>query len=424
MTVRWRSFWDLLPARVDRAFASPAIRSFRIRRRRARIERKARQARLSREGKPRLFIDLAVISKHDAGTGIQRVVRALALALVDAGAAGGWEVCFVSATRRLKYHRISWPYADRAWGHEAIEGQPGDVFLGLDYSLDTIRWHQAQLEKFCQSGGAVWFLVHDLLPLQRPEWFSQNTVLRYSIWMEIMAGLADGYICNSLQTETDLRESLSSRFGLSGGYRTRVVPMGGHILDAPAPSVGKGNAGNAVLRPRPASRFPYCLMVGSLEPRKGHRDIIAAFDVLWGAGFEGCLVLVGREGWQVDDLIDGIRNHQEYGRKLFWYDDVDDEELLLIYKRAIGVIIASYAEGFGLPLVEALSNNRPVLARDIEIFRCHEDHGVRYFPENADCEVLAEAIERWVGDVRSNMIKITVPESSWAISAEELLSAL
>jgi len=73
----------------------------------------------------------------------------------------------------------------------------------------------------------------------------------------------------------------------------------------------------AIESPATTVRFdtsiPFSLMVGTLEPRKGHADILAAFSELWRQGAENRLVLVGRMGWQIEDLRDAIRMHPEYG---------------------------------------------------------------------------------------------------------------
>jgi glycosyltransferase involved in cell wall biosynthesis len=96
-------------------------------------------------------------------------------------------------------------------------------------------------------------------------------------------------------------------------------------------------------------------------------------------------------GWQIEALRDTIRNHPEHGGKLLWFDDVGDLELEQIYQACEGVIIASHAEGFGLPLIEALGHLKPVLARDLPIFRIHEERGVRYFPAAGDAAALGPA---------------------------------
>jgi glycosyltransferase involved in cell wall biosynthesis len=411
-----RPFLDLLPFRLDQRFAGTALRRMRTRHRRD--EPKA--AAPARRGEVRrIYVDLAVISRHDAGTGIQRVVRALALALKEAPSAQ-WDVRFVAADRRHPYHVISWPQAAEAVDKTPIEAHPGDVFIGLDFSLDSVRMHRAQLTSFRRAGGSLWFLVCDLLPAERPEWFSANNVIRYKAWLEIIAGIADGFLCISQQTENDLRRVLADRFGLQEGYATRVVPMGHAIMDSMLQE--------AAAAAPPTVRFdmtkPFSLMVGTLEPRKGHADIVAAFTELWRQGSDHRLVLVGRMGWQIESLRDIVRNHPEHGGKLMWFNDIGDLELEQIYQACEGVIIASHAEGFGLPLIEALGHLKPVLARDLPIFRIHEEHGVRYFPAFGDAATLGTCIRAWVEDVRAGRAAVTAPVANWKESAAVVLDVL
>ncbi|PZQ49973.1 MAG: glycosyltransferase family 1 protein [Novosphingobium pentaromativorans] len=407
-------FLDLLPSRLEQAFGHRTTRSLRVRWRRwyTRVSRPA--ASLQR---PRLFIDLAVISKHDAGTGIQRVVRAIALAVIDVKAME-WDIHFVAATRRRRYHLISWPDPEPVPRFEILRARPGDVFLGLDYSLDAVRRHRRQLAAFRRDGGQLWFLVHDLLPLEKPEWFSRNTVIRYRAWLGILADMADGFLCNSQQTDLDLRRNLEQEFGLRHGYVSRVLPMGHDIAESAIRQheatqplrIGKGPA--------------FFLMVGTLEPRKGHADILAAFDRLWRAGSPERLVLVGRMGWQVDDLRQTILEHPERGQRLFWFDDVDDSELYKLYEKCNGSIIASFGEGFGLPVIESLGHGKPVLARDLPVFRPHAGAGVQYFPVDADNETLEDCLRRWIANVAAGQIIVQRPDTCWRNSALVLLDAL
>ncbi|TCM18684.1 glycosyltransferase involved in cell wall biosynthesis [Novosphingobium sp. PhB165] len=415
-----RPFFDLLPYRIDQAVTGRGLRAWRVQRRRDEPVRIARNNARASEERRRLYVDLAVISQNDAGTGIQRVVRALALALIEEASAE-WEIRFVAANRRRPYHVISWPTAAATTNIAAIKARPGDVFFGLDFSLDTVRIHRRQLAGFQRQGGQLWFLICDLLPVERPEWFSPNNVIRYKAWLEIIAGMAEGFLCISQQTEDDLRRVLADRFGLEGGFGTRIVPMGHAIMDSVLQT--------ALIAPEePCVRFdtgqPFSLMVGTLEPRKGHADILAAFSELWRQGSEHRLVLVGRMGWQVESLRDSIRNHPEHGSKLLWFDDVADHELEQIYQACEGVIIASHAEGFGLPLIEALGHNKPVLARDLPIFRIHEEHGVRYFPAAAEAKELGNCIHDWIGEARAGRVTVTPPTANWRGAAGTILAAL
>lgn len=414
-----RPFLDLLPYRVDQALIGRGLRRIRtLRRRAARI-----YPRTEAPGQPgKLFVDLSVISKHDAGTGIQRVVRSLATSLVDEARAEGWDLQFVAATRKRPYHRISWPETITPSHFDAIEARSGDVFVGLDYSLDTVRRHRGQLSRFRQTGGELWFLVHDLLPLEHPEWFGRNTVIRYKAWLDVLAGLAHGFLCNSHQTQTELREVLSRDYGLAENYVTAILPMGHRISSRLQNQENDGPAVDPVRRPETCD--PFFLTVGTLEPRKGHDDIIAAFDTLWQAGMQEALVLVGRMGWQVDNLRDRILTHPLFGTKLFWFDDVDDPELERMYAVCLGSIIASHAEGFGLPLIEALGYGRPVLARDLPVFRPHAQYGTCYFPANADVSILAQHISQWAENVRAGRVVVTSPSTSWDQSAKDIIAAI
>jgi glycosyltransferase involved in cell wall biosynthesis len=411
-----KPFWDLLPCRIEQAVTPGPVRQLRMQRQRSRLS--------SRSVLPvaevrRLFVDLAVISRHDAGTGIQRVVRAIARTLIEE-ASGEWNICFVAANRRRPYHVIAWPDASKIVSPVEMSAKPGDVFLGLDFSLDTVRRYRDQLTRFQRDGGRLWFLVCDLLPIERPEWFSPNNVLRYKAWLDTITGLAEGFLCISDQTEEDLRRVLVTRYGLRGGYSTSVVPMGHDIRES-------------LLEPASAAcdtaiRFdvgsPFSLMVGTLEPRKGHADILAAFSELWRQGGDDRLLLVGRMGWAVEGLREAIRNHPEHGGKLLWFDDVDDLELERIYQACQGVIIASYAEGFGLPMIEALGHGKPVLARDLPIFRIHERLGVHYFPADGSATQIGACIQQWAEHVQEDRVRVIRPSASWKISTQSLLVAI
>lgn len=418
-----RSFFELLPFRIDQALAGRALRKWRVGHRRAGPTRATGNPE---PGPRRLYVDLAVISRHDAGTGIQRVVRALALALIEEAPAQ-WDIRFVAADRRHGYHEIAWPAIEQGASRSrtvrdriGIEVQPGDVFLGLDFSLDTVRFHRHQLARFRRDGGSLWFLVCDLLPAERPEWFSPNNVMRYQAWLEILASTADGFLCISRQTQDDLERVLETRFGLGGGYRASIVPMGWSIKESMLQA--------ALASEGPPVRFdtaqPFSLMVGTLEPRKGHADVLAAFHELWRQGSEERLVLVGRMGWKTEDIRDAIRTHPEHGSKLLWFDDVEDLELERIYQACQGVIIGSHAEGFGLPLIEALGHGKPVLARDLPIFRIHEHSGVRYFPAHGTAQTVAGSVQEWIGDVQAGRITVTAPDKDWKASAKAVLSAI
>ena len=68
-------------------------------------------------------------------------------------------------------------------------------------------------------------------------------------------------------------------------------------------------------------------------------------------------------------MIERIKHHPELGKRLGWHESVNDAELSRLYASCDALIAASFAEGFGLPIVEAGHFGKPVLASDIPVFR-------------------------------------------------------
>ncbi|MGC8483819.1 MAG: glycosyltransferase family 4 protein [Thermodesulfobium sp.] len=114
---------------------------------------------------------------------------------------------------------------------------------------------------------------------------------------------------------------------------------------------------------------PYFLMVGTIEPRKGYDVAFDAFEKLWEKGFDKNLVIVGKVGWMVDELIAKMKNSKFYDKKLFILNSVPDDFLQGFYIKSKAVICASRREGFGLPVIEAMHYKKPLITTDIDVFR-------------------------------------------------------
>ncbi len=213
--------------------------------------------------------------------------------------------------------------------------------------------------------------------------------------------------------------------------RLHAVHLGADI-DASAPTAGlPADAGRTL--DAIASR-PTFLMVGTVEPRKGYLQAIAALDVLWGRGLDVNLVIVGGEGWKplpqhhrrtIPEIVGRLRQHPEAGERLFWLQGISDEYLERIYAASTCLIAASEDEGFGLPLIEAARHAIPILARDIPVFREVAGGHASYFSGMEPTD-LAEAIERWLearaaGDHQASG---SMPWLTWADNVDRLKAAL
>jgi glycosyltransferase involved in cell wall biosynthesis len=111
------------------------------------------------------------------------------------------------------------------------------------------------------------------------------------------------------------------------------------------------------------------LMVGTIEPRKGHGQILDAFEIAWSRGLPWRLLIVGREGWLSSSLMERILHHEELGKSIIFLGQLADSQLAQMYKLSDCLIGASYNEGFGLPLIEAQMAGLPLFLRDIDVFR-------------------------------------------------------
>ena len=164
-------------------------------------------------------------------------------------------------------------------------------------------------------------------------------------------------------------------------------------------------------------------MVGAIEPRKCHAQALAAFERLWGDGRDLNLVIVGKQGWMVERLLDRLRAHSELNRRLFWLDGISDEYLDKIYAASTCLIAASEGEGFGLPLIEAAQHKIPIIARDIPVFREVGGDCVFYFSNDKSPEALAKAIKEWLKLYTTGKHPKSdgMPYLTWAESARNLL---
>jgi glycosyltransferase involved in cell wall biosynthesis len=173
------------------------------------------------------------------------------------------------------------------------------------------------------------------------------------------------------------------------------------------------------------SSKPSFLMVGTIEPRKGHRQILDAFDILWKRKFQVNLVIVGKQGWDVSELINKIQAHSQSDVSLFWLQNISDEFLDYVYKSCICLIAASEAEGFGLPLIEAAHHKIPILARDLKVFREVAGDNASYFNGGSSFDY-ANSIEQWLLKYNSgNYIKSdNMDYLNWSQHVEKLTTLL
>ncbi len=307
-----------------------------------------------------------------------------------------------------------------------MEPLTGDIFLGLDLSAHIIPRHQRQMAAWKMRGLKLVFVIYDLLPLHYPNWFSAKLVRAFRRWIKSVAILADSVFCISRSVKDDFESLMFTRFSVSQGtISAHLLPMGAD-MKARQSSMGLPPGFGETLRV--LGQGEAALMVGTIEPRKGYGQILDAFEQLWSRGRNHRLVIVGRPGWLTHDLQQRIMGNPRLNQQLFWFGNASDEALEALYQACAGVIVASYAEGYGLPLLEAVGHGKPVLAKDIAAFRQFETPLLSHFPAASNTDSIGQIIDCWLGAliepgrVKPGAYATGLP--TWCASLQSLLRQL
>jgi len=377
--------------------------------------------------RPSLFLDVSVVSDNDIHTGIQRVVRSVVQALLSRPDIP-YRVVPVRFTNDGEY-LAAYAYAQRLMGislggvqDEIIDVYRDDLFVVIDLDFRYNALRRQVFEAFQNRGARIWHVVYDLLPVKLPQYFPSGAPANFVDWLSLV-GSFDGAICISKAVADDLKSWLEEHSRENGTLPAIGWFHLGADIENSRPTTGL--LPDADQKLTQLGQKPTFLMVGTIEPRKGHAQTLDAFERLWSEGIEANLAIVGKEGWDVDPLVRRLREHSERGARLFWFDNISDEYLERIYQASTCLIAASEGEGFGLPLIEAAQHKLPILARDLAVFQeVAGDHAV-YFTglEAAD---LADAIREWLTTWQNDQTVVSdrMPWLTWEESAAQLLEVI
>lgn len=347
-------------------------------------------------GARQLFVDVSILILDDQKTGIQRVARKV-LQILITDPPEGFRVEPVYAVKG-QYHYArrftsQWMgFADCWLEDPPIEVGVHDVFLALHLDLRPDEGPTKFLRHQKQRGLKIYFLVYDLLPVLKSEYFPIEWCHDFKGWLDKCAELANGLICISRSVADQLKSWLEQR----QPYNSRLLKIGYFHLGADIlPGYSENEINNEEQAFSKLKGNTVFLMVGTVEPRKSHAQVCKAFESLWKKGENVVLVIVGKQGWMVESLVEKLRKHPENGKRLIWFENASDELLLKLYDISKALLMASEGEGFGLPLIEAARHGLPIIARDLPVFREVADDHAFYFSGNKG-EDLAEALFSWL----------------------------
>jgi glycosyltransferase involved in cell wall biosynthesis len=216
--------------------------------------------------------------------------------------------------------------------------------------------------------------VHDVLPLTIPHRYQDRQRRMIEAQAAALPG-ADLVVTDCEATKAELLAHTAVR-----PERILVAPLGHRAPSAVVPA-----------SPVPG---PYLLGVGSVTPRKGFQVLAAAVARL--GDDAPPVVIAGPDGWQADEVRAEVHRLGVADRVTF-LGRVDDDELEGLYRHALAFCHPSEAEGFGIPVLEAMGYGTPIVAGDIPPVREVAGAAAVLVPPG-DADALAEALRTLIAD--------------------------
>ena len=268
----------------------------------------------------------------------------------------------------FKFLADSYVQEDRSWRKNPI-WRPHSRSRYLSMEVLTQTDHREFVRTLqAEDGISLTFYVHDLIPLTHPGLISHrirlNLRAQFLDYVDLVLS-AEEIVANSNHTLENFSH-LAQLVSVNHGRATRVLyPPTKKVL-------AEDNNAHHDLASNPNGKAEIRLLaIGSLDQRKNFQLIIRAVLTLLAMGNPTRLTIIGGSQRAVDpqiaSLLAGMTEHQ---RSFFdLRGNVSDEELAGHYRDAEIVLVPSLAEGFGIPIIEALERGLPVIANDLPVFR-------------------------------------------------------
>ena len=195
----------------------------------------------------------------------------------------------------------------------------------------------------------------DAIPLSHPEWVNfKFRAIKNALWQR-----STQWAAHVVTISEYSRQEIETHFGVPT-EKISVIPLG--VDERWFRPIAKETINETLSRYGLPEQF--FLFVGTLQPRKNIGRVIEAHRSLpEGVRNEVPLVIVGRAGWQCDEIVNALVSGT-YGKSVLWLKHLSDDDLLAVMKAATALVFPSLYEGFGLPVLEAFAAGTPVITSD------------------------------------------------------------
>ena len=378
----------------------------------------------------KIYTEVSSVIKANYLTGIQRTVIEIVYRLIKAY---GDDYTLLFSNERGKYHRVyNHSFLQRFYfskddypltiseNYINVDDMAGDsVFLDLDASWKAAERRNFLYQKLKKRNIKICTYVYDIIPVTHPQFASEENLVYFPQYIGAVLLFSDVIMTSAAYTVGEMKK-MKDRIGIpNNGTKFEVIPLGSDFVDY---SSAFENDMVSEEAKEIISRGKYLLYVSTIEPRKNHKILIDAFqNDLKNSDIN--LVLVGRYGWNIEDLKARIESSSLRGKTLFHLSNINNETLRFLYRNAFLVAFPSWVEGYGLPAIEALHYHVPTLLSDITVFREIGRDYCDYF-DPSDSTDFSNLVNKYLRDTnyyqqkRERIAEFTPP--SWAGAAEQI----
>ncbi len=311
--------------------------------------------------------------------------------------------------------RIAVVAANLAFGSE-IQLSPDDTPLlaGMGWSyLSADRLRSIKMKSGCRLAA----ICYDLIPLTHPQFYSAADRKMFESYWRELPELLDHVLLSAEAIRADL-ENWCASLSIATPCAT-IVDFG-----YDPPFFDQATELPIALKPK---RF--ALIVSTIEPRKGHGILLAAWQQLAARNLPALkdfqIVFAGRPGWMVEDLLEKLKAPPP---GIIHLSSCSDAELAVLYRDAAFCCYPSQYEGFGLPLIEAFARGKAVLSSNGGALK--ETAGdLAPCLDPLDPGAWAAALAEWIAhpeevEARERQIISSFHHPNWAEAADAIFSQL
>lgn len=201
------------------------------------------------------------------------------------------------------------------------------------------------------------FMMHDLLPLEYPEYFRAGYRKRFDACVATIARHATAVLTQTEAVASRIRREMARRN--RPDMRVEVIPLPSPLADI---------APDSLTDPELAASN-YFIIVSTIEPRKNHLLLLNVWrEMAQRMKNPPRLVLVGGRGWDNEQVLDMLDRCEPLRPLVIEAAGLSERGLARLVANARALLMPTFAEGYGLPIMEALTLGTPVIGSQIDVF--------------------------------------------------------